>query len=289
MSLGELESDLMTSLDAGRDEHDRATEMYTGTVSERPWGALFTALATSQTFREKLWAKEPFVTEAAAAGTGGSAFLKRSFRMDDVAQFVDQYPSAYAAQGTLSPDGKGGWYMKKVGTGQGQDAMMTYADVQESLKHGTVVLNSAGAYLTPLATISLATLESFQLPVGLNVYLTAPGMKVSAPPHTDKQDVLVLQTQGSKHWRVFAPPAPSNKMAADPYARGKGPDALSLDELGEPLLETHLEPGQLLYIPAGFPHTTDTLDKESTQPSVHLTVGLDTHIWGLDYATLREL
>ena len=289
MSHGELEADLTTSLDAGRDAHDRAAELYSGTVSERPWGALFTALATSRTFREKLWAKEPFVIDAAAAGTAGSAFLTRSFRMDDVAQFVNQYPSAYAAQGALSPDGKGGWYMKKVGAGQGQDAMMAFADVEESLKQGTVVLNSAGAYLTPLATISLATLEGFQMPVGLNVYLTAPGMTVSAPPHTDKQDVFVLQTQGSKHWRVFAPPAPSNKMAADPYARGKGPDALSLEELGAPLIETNLGPGQLIYIPAGFPHTTDTLEQVSTDPSVHLTVGLDTHIWGLDYATLREL
>ena len=284
-----LEGDLRTSLDAGRDAHDRATELYSGTVSERPWGALFTALATSRTFREKVWAKEPFVTEAAAAGTAGSAFVTRSFCIDDVAQYVSQYPSSYAAQGALSPDGKGGWYMKKVGTGQGQDSMMTFADVEESLHKGTVVLNSAGAYLTPLATISLATLESFQMPVGLNVYITAPGMKVSAPPHTDKQDVFVLQTQGSKHWRVYAPPAPSSKMAADPYARGKGPDALSLDELGAPLIETNLAAGQLLYIPAGFPHTTDTLDQASADPSVHLTIGLDTHIWGLDYSTLREL
>jgi hypothetical protein len=52
--------------------------------------------------------------EAAAAGTAGSSFVTRSFNMEDVAQYVGQYPSSYAAQGALSPDGKGGWYMKKV-------------------------------------------------------------------------------------------------------------------------------------------------------------------------------
>jgi ribosomal protein L16 Arg81 hydroxylase len=56
-------------------------------------------------------------------------------------------------------------------------------------------------------------------------------MKVSAPPHTDKQDVFVVQTQGAKHWRVFKPPSPSKKSTSDPYARGKGPDALTLEEL----------------------------------------------------------
>ena len=45
-------------------------------------------------------------------------------------------------------------------------------------------------------------------------------LAVSAPAHTDKQDVFVLQTQGSKHWRVFAPPPPANKMAAGPLPLG---------------------------------------------------------------------
>ncbi|CAN0564169.1 unnamed protein product, partial [Laminaria digitata] len=55
---------------------------------------------------------------------------------------------------------------------------------------------------------------------------------------------------------------------------------------------------QILYVPAGFPHTTDTVTPSSDaanadasgegDPSVHLTIGIDTHIWGLNYATLRS-
>ena len=92
--------------------------------------------------------------------------------------------------------------------------------MQEALKSGTVVFNSAGfnmpkvhlAYISPtspvylpdisphlpcisrqLASVSLAALDAFGLPNCLNLYLTAAGMRTSAPPHTDKQDVFVLQ------------------------------------------------------------------------------------------------
>jgi hypothetical protein len=39
---------------------------------------------------------------------------------------------------------------------------------------------------------------------------------------------------------------------------------------------------------AGFPHTTDTDDGNCQDTSIHLTIGIDTHIWGLDYASLRQ-
>jgi hypothetical protein len=40
-----------------------------------------------------------------------------------------------------------------------------------------------------------------------------------------------------------------------------------------PLIDTVLLPGQMLYIPAGFPHTTDTLEEPSAEASIHLTIG----------------
>jgi Cupin superfamily protein len=84
---------------------------------------------------------------------------------------------------------------------------------------------------------------------------------------------------------------------ADPLARGKTKDKLELTELSAPLIDTVLGPGQVLYVPAGFPHTTDTKwtdsdrlpeDVRTREPSVHLTLGVDTHIWGLTYASIRE-
>ncbi len=171
---------------------------------------------------------------------------------------------------------------------------MHFADIEEALKvkSGTVVINSADGFIPKMAGVSLAALNAFKLPVALNMYITNPGQQVSAPPHTDKQDVFVMQCQGMKHWRVFAPPPPSRMPKVDPFARGKGSDLLDLHELDLPLIECVLQPGQVLYIPAGYPHTTDTRlcgAGDGTDPSLHMTLGVDTHIWALNYAGLRSL
>lgn len=52
---------------------------------------------------------------------------------------------------------------------------------------GTVVFNSAGGFIPKLAQVCLAAVTAFDLPCALNMYLTNPGQKTSAPPHTDKQ------------------------------------------------------------------------------------------------------
>ena len=43
-------------------------------------------------------------------------------------------------------------------------------------------------------------------------------------------------------------------------------------------------------MPGGYPHTTDTVVgmSDETEPSVHITLGVDTHIWGLTHASLRD-
>ena len=53
-----------------------------------------------------------------------------------------------------------------------------------------------------------------------------------------------------------------------------------------------------MFIPAGFPHTTDTVNtsdgdgeehSDDEQTSIHLTFNLDTHVWDLDYLSMRRL
>lgn len=175
---------------------------------------------------------------------------------------------------------------------------MTFADVQQALDKGTVIFNAAGAHIPKLAGPSLACTDATLLPCALNLYVTAAGKRTSAPPHTDKQDVLVAQTSGRKHWRVYAPPDPALKPLADVFARGKGDDSLPLytleSDLGcELLIETTLNPGDALFIPAGFPHTTSTVTEDdhpaATDTSIHLTLGIDHHIWELDYLSARRL
>lgn len=133
------------------------------------------------------------------------------------------------------------------------------------------------------------------------MYVTARGMRTSAPPHTDRQDVLVVQMEGAKRWRVFTPPTDGDvKPNADPFARGKGLDNLPLHILlegpegrlgSELLMDVTLREGDVLFIPAGFPHTTDTVEETSDvdyDASIHLTFNIDTHVWALDNINVRN-
>ncbi|KAJ1617336.1 hypothetical protein T492DRAFT_1100460 [Pavlovales sp. CCMP2436] len=185
--------------------------------------------------------------------------------------------------------------MGRVGSPRGtsfEDAKLTWAEVQASLERGTVVFNYFGAHEKSLAQMCLGAVHAFGLPCNLNLYITRAGQPLSAPPHTDRQDVLIVQTQGVKHWRVYAPPEPALRPGTDPLARGKSSDRLELCELGAPLLEVDLLPGQTLYIPAAFPHTTSTSEGGAagqSEPSVHLTLNVDSHIWCLTYEAARKV
>jgi len=83
--------------------------------------------------------------------------------------------------------------------------------------------------------------------------------------------VLVFQTAGKKRWRVFGSPSPQRKPLADPLVRGKGNDALPFSDLEgcRQFLDVVLSEGDVLYVPAGFPHTTQTLPGSR---SLHLTL-----------------
>jgi len=212
-----------------------------------------------------------------------------------------------------STDNRKGWQVAAVSQPTGSsfnEARMTLPQVQSALEKGTVIFNNIGAHIPHLAGPTLACTDALSLPGALNMYVTAKGMRTSAPPHTDRQDVLVVQMEGAKRWRVFSPPTDGKvKPTADPFARGKGDDSLPLHVLLEEkegrlgtelLMDVVTREGDVLFIPAGFPHTTDTVEEsvgdESDQSidtdydnSIHLTFNVDTHVWDLDYLSVRSV
>lgn len=64
-------------------------------------------------------------------------------------------------------------------------------------------------------------------------------------PHVDQYDVFLLQGKGRRHWKVGAP------QAMNP--RYPHPDLSQVDGF-IPSLDIILEPGDVLYIPPGWPH-----------------------------------
>ena len=244
--------------------------------------------------------------ERAMAADGESSstttIFEKSFTMKDLEQALED-DFLDASRG--STDNRKGWAISPVSIPKGEsfeEARMTYQDVQKALEKGTVIFNAFGAHVPSLAGPCLAVTDATDTPNAVNLYVTAYGKRTSAPPHTDKQDVLVVQTNGKKHWRVYEPTPPSTKPSADVFARGKGTDSLPLHVLESMqdnlLLETDLNPGDVLFIPAGFPHTTGTAHTDETESSdtddddktsVHLTFNIDTHVWELDYLNARRL
>ncbi len=71
-----------------------------------------------------------------------------------------------------------------------------------------------------------------------------------AGPHIDNYDVFIIQGSGKRHWKV------GDKGR---YSRRNNDPGSSLIEDFDPIIDTELEPGDILYIPPGFPHCGTTL------------------------------
>lgn len=105
--------------------------------------------------------------------------------------------------------------------------------------------------------------------VGANLYVTPRGSQ-GFDLHYDDHDVLIVQLAGEKHWSVYAEWIPS------PIAPPSVP--LRVEEVGEPLIERCLRPGDILYIPSGFPHqarAAQAVGSSHLTLSIHLATWLD--------------
>lgn len=100
--------------------------------------------------------------------------------------------------------------------------------------------------------------------IGANVYLTPPSSQGFAP-HYDDIEAFVLQLEGAKHWKVYAPRSPQEKLPR--ISSGN----FSQDEIGEPILDVKMEPGDMLYFPRGFIHQAETVEGKH---SLHITVSM---------------
>lgn len=102
----------------------------------------------------------------------------------------------------------------------------------------------------------------FGMGVSSNSYLT-PARHGGFAPHFDDVEVFLLQTEGSKKWKLY-----TNSNKAFILSRDPSPN-FTEEEIGEPSHEFVLEKGDLLYMPRGTIHKGQSLDQE---PSLHLTI-----------------
>ena len=260
---------------------DVAEALTMETLPVGPWRHAFRNLLQDELFLSHGWARTPFKLREQWD------FAVSAYTMADVERDVTRLPPQFVAHGV---EHQGGIYNKPMTPG------FSFADVDAAMDAATVVMLNAGFVVPKLAAVSLAMLEASQLPIWLNVYLSKAGLERSTQLHTDLQDVLLVQCTGRKRWRVYRPPPPADTPGQSPFSRGKGTDQMAR-RAEDVVIDTVMEPGQVLYVPAGFPHETDTIGEVVTrsdapaanEPAVHLTIGIDTHLWGLNYAKMREV
>ncbi|XP_050524290.1 ribosomal oxygenase 1 [Daktulosphaira vitifoliae] len=104
--------------------------------------------------------------------------------------------------------------------------------------------------------------EYFGSLVGCNIYLTPPFSQGFAP-HYDDIEAFVVQVNGEKHWRVYEPLSQFDTL---PKISSRN---FQQNEIGKPILDVILRPGDFLYMPRGYIHQADTLFTETH--SLHLT------------------
>ncbi|AHM03289.1 hypothetical protein roselon_00879 [Roseibacterium elongatum DSM 19469] len=130
----------------------------------------------------------------------------------------------------------------------------------------TVILSGLHERLPKLARYCRALEAVMSCRVQTNIYMTqaqTQGFKA----HYDNHDVVVLQIEGTKEWRIYDTPVdlPLNSQAFNPH------DV----EIGEETDRFLLHPGDMLYVPRGLAH-----DAVATgEPSLHITTGLMLRTW----------
>ena len=131
----------------------------------------------------------------------------------------------------------------------------------------TVTLPALHLASAPLGRLCRQLETELDHSVHANAYLT-PANAIGFTPHYDTHDVFVLQIAGAKHWRIYRPPTelPHRSQPFRPERHTLPP---------APLMELELAPGDLLYLPRGYIHTTET----ARSFSAHVTIGVTVYTW----------
>ncbi len=133
----------------------------------------------------------------------------------------------------------------------------------------TVVLQGLHRVHGPLIDFAQQLSADLGHPVQVNAYVT-PASAQGFSDHYDVHDVFVLQVAGRKRWSIHDP-VHRHPLRDQPWTDHRA--AVEAVAATEPVLDVVLEPGDVLYLPAGFLHAAEALG----ETTAHLTVGV--HTW----------
>jgi len=225
------------------------------------------------------YGKDLNVTNYCSADDGVRNSIKRRITLD-------QLPS-----GSQGQDG---------GNGDEEFIIAESNDVWSNFSKGcTVRLLCPHKHIDPVHTL-LSTLEDeIGCMVGSNVYLTPGGSGGSKQqnqgfaPHYDDIEAFILQLEGYKRWRVYAPMSKRETLPRESSRDFNTEDDAKM--MGDPVIDVDLGPGDMLYMPRGWIHQASTIRRQKSsgesdgkdhRHSLHLTASSMQH-WS--WADLLEM
>ncbi|MFI2764866.1 JmjC domain-containing protein [Streptomyces echinatus] len=128
----------------------------------------------------------------------------------------------------------------------------------------SLVLDSVDEMHRPLAQLAEDIERTLRTRVQANLYASWTGTE-GFGVHWDDHDTVVVQLDGSKHWRLYGTTRPS------PLYRDVGQPA---EPPEEPVADLVLHAGDVLYVPRGVWHAVAA---DQGACSLHVTCGLQTH------------
>lgn len=149
---------------------------------------------------------------------------------------------------------------RRIGTQTVADGVDSRRVAQLLTRGATVTLDSLEYLLDPISAICTRLSDELGLSATATAYVTPPGQR-GLSPHTDEEDVFVLQTFGTKRWLID--PAQRQRIAtASGFVMNAGLERVT---------PRVLRPGEMFFMPAGTPHVA-TAEHDL---SIHVTFSVE--------------
>jgi lysine-specific demethylase/histidyl-hydroxylase NO66 len=134
--------------------------------------------------------------------------------------------------------------------------------IERSYKSGATIKIEDFECRHPLMSLLCRSLEEEFGGLAYAMTFLTPPNEIGFPVHFDVASAFIVQLEGSKKWRVY------EKMVELPTQRMNR--HISDSELPSLWKEFILYPGDVLYIPSGFPHSAEC----TSEHSLHMTIGI---------------
>jgi len=231
---------------------------------------ILTELVTDEFFRLDCWEKKPVLLRTSGPETLGKG------RLDW--KTIIELTNDGLMWGNLGencivhPDVKNGTAYKLDSYFKG--SQMTPEQFKK-LKH-TIHIGSIQSIHRGAAELVLHFQRALGMAANGNV-LISKGMKV-IPLHTDRFDMFVIQTSGRKRWKIYEPHTENPVWGVHGEGQWGKDEPLPFKIVGSLLLDVILEPGDVLYIPRGFPRYAETVydKKKKNAPSIDIAISMHT-------------